>query len=569
MTKPIYHFSCKIINRKKNKSIVAHAAYISGTKLYDKESKRNWNYTGKDEVKFSDVLLPANAPERLKDASTLWNEVDELESRADAQLARSFDVALPNQWSEDQCKRVMLDFVNENFVNEGMAVQVGLHMKEGNYHFHVLAPLRGFNDDGTWQNKGKSVFVLDQSGEKIPILNEDGTQKVRKNGRKVWLRKVVSTNNWGDKNTLKKWRENWAEEVNKYLPEQDWISEKTLIEQGITDRTPTVHEGAAGRTIAAKGQKSWKVERNQRIKRLNEMRQQMIQQSQLLQIREQEFERLKEEIEEEERKEKEEKKQQEQQKQEQKTESGTRDYSQIINQKPIVKDNDEEKKQTVVPFTPEQRERYDKYFIEMARQYVELESINQNGLGTPNLHGFVVTDKYLSYENLKRSAETMLERDFDYNQISDKGLIGIYQENKAQIDGYFSHLPVEKQSRSDAARAVTVLRKGLKMYTKQLDDNHEIVQDIGNRLYKKNRKSCLDKRNWEEELKRKEEYERRHQDYELAHATYEFKRALHQLNYNLSVHMSPEKRQALRDYQEAEWKAEQVRRRMQRGFDFD
>lgn len=562
MTKPIYHFSCKIINRKKNKSIVARAAYISGQKLYDNESKRNWNYTGKNEVKFTTILLPENAPERLKNPETLWNEIDKLEFRANAQLARSFDIALPNEWSQEQCQKVMVDFCKKNFVDDGMLVQAALHLKEGNYHFHVLTPMRGFKPDGSWEGKTTSVFITDENGEKIPALDQNGEQKIR-NGKKVWLRKNVSLHDWDDKETLKRWRTEWANEVNRYLPKEQWISEKSLLEQGITDRLPTVHEGLAGHNIQSRGERSWKVERNQRIIKLNQMRQQMIEQSALLQQRELEFERLKTEIEEEERKEKQKQKQQEQQK----TETGAHDYSRIIDQKIVI---DEGKKQSdTTEFTPEQRERYDKYFAEMAREYVELQSIFEVGMGAPNPHNFVSPDDCLSYENLKKAANTLMDREFDFNEIEDKGLIGIYQKNKIQIDGYFSYLPADKQNRSDAAKAVTALKKGLRMYVKQLDDQHEIVTSIGNELYRKNRKSCLDKKQWEQKLKEREEHEKRHQEYEKAHAAYEFRQALRQLDYNLSVHMSAEKRQALRDYQETQWKIQQEQRRMQRGFDFD
>lgn len=533
MTKPIYHFSCKIINRKKNKSIVAHAAYISGQKLYDNESKRNWNYTGKSEVKFTTILLPENAPERLKNPETLWNEIDKLESRANAQLARSFDVALPNEWNQDQCEKVMVDFCQKNFTDDGMLVQAALHMKEGNYHFHVLAPMRGFKPDGSWEGKTTSVFVTDQNGQKIPVLDKNGEQKIR-NGKKVWLRKNVSLHDWDSKDALKRWRTEWANEVNGYLPKEQWISEKSLLEQGITDRLPQQHEGLAGRNIQKRGERSWKVERNERIKRLNAMRRQMIEQSELLKHREREFEQLKREIE---------------------------------------KEEQEEKKKITTPeFTEEQRARYDEYFIGMARGYVELQSMFANGMGKPSrkeFNDFVKDDEYLSYENLKAAADALLDHDFDFNEVEDKGLIGIYQKNKKIIDGYYKHFPPEKQNRADAVKAVTCIKKGLRMYVKKLDDEHEIVTDIGNKLYSKGRKYVLNKKQWEQELQKREEYERKHEQYERAHTAYEFRQALRQLDYNLSVHMSAEKRQALRDYQETQWKIQQEQRRMQHGFDFD
>ena len=50
----------------------------------------------------TEIFLPEHAPKRLSDRYTLWNEVEQVEKRADAQLAYSFDIALQNEFSLDE-----------------------------------------------------------------------------------------------------------------------------------------------------------------------------------------------------------------------------------------------------------------------------------------------------------------------------------------------------------------------------------------------------------------------------------------------------------------------------------
>ena len=70
-----------------------------------------------------EVLLPENAPEEYKDPYVLWNSVELVEKSKDAQLARTFRIELPNEWSYDLAKEVVKDYCERNFVSKGMCVQ--------------------------------------------------------------------------------------------------------------------------------------------------------------------------------------------------------------------------------------------------------------------------------------------------------------------------------------------------------------------------------------------------------------------------------------------------------------
>ena len=84
----IYHFSAKVISRANGSSAVASAAYRSASELFDERLERHHDFSNKSGIVHSEVMLPEGAPERLKDRTTLWNEVEAGEKRKDAQLAR-------------------------------------------------------------------------------------------------------------------------------------------------------------------------------------------------------------------------------------------------------------------------------------------------------------------------------------------------------------------------------------------------------------------------------------------------------------------------------------------------
>ena len=95
----IYHFSAKVISRANGSSAVASAAYRSASELHDARLGRAHDFSNKAGVIHSEVLLPKDAPVRLADRTTLWNEVEAGEKRKDAQLAREVEFSIPREMS--------------------------------------------------------------------------------------------------------------------------------------------------------------------------------------------------------------------------------------------------------------------------------------------------------------------------------------------------------------------------------------------------------------------------------------------------------------------------------------
>lgn len=230
----IFHMSFSNISAGKGRSAIASAAYRSGEKLFDNKEGRNYFY-GRSIMPETFILKPKNAPEWANDRQKLWNEVEKKDRKANSRYAKEFNVALPVELSADEQKELLIKYVQENFVDEGMVADVAIHRDHAdNPHAHVMLTNRPFNPDGTWGIKSKKQYILDENGNKTYT----GTSKYPKS------RKILMVD-WDKKEKIIEWRHNWAASVNQVLEQKnipDRISEKSFIEQGIDD-TPTQHEG--------------------------------------------------------------------------------------------------------------------------------------------------------------------------------------------------------------------------------------------------------------------------------------------------------------------------------------
>src|SRR5699024_11669828 len=114
-------------------------------------------------------------------------------------------------------------------------------------------------ENGEWGAKARRELLKDENGQQL--YYESGDKKSRK----------ISTTNWNDKSTLKKWRKNWADTTNEYLERAGYterITEKSYADLGI-DKKPTIHEGYVARSKEKNGKVSDRCETNRQIKKEN------------------------------------------------------------------------------------------------------------------------------------------------------------------------------------------------------------------------------------------------------------------------------------------------------------
>jgi len=248
---------------------VAAAAYRAGEKLHSKYYGEDSDYTRKGGVICSEILLPSHAPPEYADRETLWNAVEKAERGKKAQLAYSFDIALQNEFSMQENIALARQFLLENFVSRGMVVDFSVHSPDkedggiSNPHFHVMCPIRPIESDGSWGNKQRREYVLDEHGERV--LDEAG------NGNYVF--NAVSTTDWGKPETLETWRQGWAETCNAKFAEKGLdcrIDHRSYERQGI-EQIPTIHEGPSVRAMEAKGIRTDKGDLNRWIRKTNAM----------------------------------------------------------------------------------------------------------------------------------------------------------------------------------------------------------------------------------------------------------------------------------------------------------
>ena len=214
----IYHLHVKVIGRKAGSSAVASAAYRSASRLRDERIDRVQDFSSKRGVVHSEVMLPENAPEAWSDRERLWNDVEAFEVRKDAQLAREVEFALPRELNQAQGIELARDFVQAEFVSQGMVADLNVHWDraEGGSpkpHAHVMLTMRSVDENGF--------------------------------GPKV--------RDWNQTELVERWRERWAELANERLAELDIdarIDHRSLEAQGIA-LEPQTQIGAPAQRIEA------------------------------------------------------------------------------------------------------------------------------------------------------------------------------------------------------------------------------------------------------------------------------------------------------------------------------
>jgi ATP-dependent exoDNAse (exonuclease V) alpha subunit len=234
----IFHLSKKIISRSEGRSAVACASYRAGEKLHDERLGRSFRFKREDRVEASWITAPANA-KWAEDRSLLWNSLEAVEKRKDAQLASELTVALPHELPRRLQKELLVGFVDEHFTKKGLVVDVNLHTvpigQPYNDHAHLMSPLRAIDPEtGGWKKtKDRSFF-----DKKVEIADL---------------------------------RASWAKHVNSALEKAECserVDHRSNKDRGI-DELPTVHEGYAAQGIEARGGRSWRMALNRQIREKN------------------------------------------------------------------------------------------------------------------------------------------------------------------------------------------------------------------------------------------------------------------------------------------------------------
>jgi hypothetical protein len=251
----IYRFEAKVISRgagrttveaasyrsgkwataitvRTGKCAVAAAAYRTADVLEDERTGQRYDYSRKRGVLGAEIMLPEEAPSWMLDRSALWNAVEIIEKRKDAQLARDFVISLPHELDHDQRVALTREFVRQQFCARGYVADIAWHAPskaEGlNWHAHVMVTMRKVEGTGFAAKKERAAG----DGLKHPAL--------------VW------------KEELMRLREAWANTANRHLEAAGLdirIDHRSLEARGI-DREPEPKQGPLATKIEREGRES-------------------------------------------------------------------------------------------------------------------------------------------------------------------------------------------------------------------------------------------------------------------------------------------------------------------------
>ena len=229
----IYHCSMKPISRATGRSAVGSAAYRCAEKLTNKRDGITHDYTRKQGVEHSEIVLPEGSnADWARDRSELWNAAEAAEKRKDARVAREFEIGLPHELSAEQRLEAARDFAQDLANRYGAAVDFAIHAPHGesdvrNHHAHVMMTTRRVGEDGL--------------GEKTYIEREN-----------KWL---LSNDLPTTDMQLRDIRQSWEVIANEHLARAGLdirIDHRSHLERGL-EITPTEHMGVHATQMERRG----------------------------------------------------------------------------------------------------------------------------------------------------------------------------------------------------------------------------------------------------------------------------------------------------------------------------
>ncbi len=285
----IYHLEAKVISRGAGRSACASSAYLSCSQICNDYDGIQHDYTRKSGLVWQAVFLPEYAPQEWSDRAVLWNAVEANEKTKDSRLAREFVVALPIELGKNQWRSLLTEYIQSNFVAEGMCADVAIHDTDGhNPHAHIMLTVRPLDEQGKWQYKTEKEYLCVRDGEErgftaaeFKAAQADGWEKQYhyKVGRKkvymapsaaeaqslVRVSKHPKSTKYGRQNPIAErwnsdeqivaWRKVWADTTNTHLERAGAdarIDHRSHAERGL-DEQPTIHEGVVARAMEKKG----------------------------------------------------------------------------------------------------------------------------------------------------------------------------------------------------------------------------------------------------------------------------------------------------------------------------
>lgn len=270
------HIATKAISRKAGQSAVACAAYRAGDVLEDSKYGKVHDYSKKDGVMSSDIVMPASLKglDVKIDRKILWNTAEAFEARSDSRVAREWLINLPYELPEDERHALALEFAQKLCDDMNVIADVCLHrpvmklpfdpnakpsskrLREGeqnpdprNFHAHIMVTTRA----PVIEPDGKLAF-----DPKFKIPFEWSNKKRKQNDLPSSMEEI------------KRIRKLWVDTANQRLKQRNLplMDERSYKDQGL-DQQPTIKMGVEATAMERRGIATEKGETNRKIRARN------------------------------------------------------------------------------------------------------------------------------------------------------------------------------------------------------------------------------------------------------------------------------------------------------------
>ncbi len=235
----IFRLQVTSITRGDEHSSVGAAAYRAGEKIRDDRTNEVYNHSRRKDVTHSEIMLPGDLAgqnmEWARNRASLWNSVENAESRKNARVATEIQVTLPFELSPERRLAMARTFSQEVADHYKVAVDLAVHDPRPsgdprNFHAHLLLTTREVSAAGLGPKAGFNLQTSERLRLGLPNISQEFTAI----------------------------RERWATLTNEALAAANVearVDHRSLAEQGI-DREPKPHIPFAAYKIERAGKHS-------------------------------------------------------------------------------------------------------------------------------------------------------------------------------------------------------------------------------------------------------------------------------------------------------------------------
>ena len=270
------HIATKAISRKAGQSAVACAAYRAGDVLEDAKYGKVHDYSKKDGVMSSDIVMPASLRKGYVkiDREILWNTAEAFEARSDSRVAREWLINLPYELPEDERHALALEFAQKLCDDMNVIADVCLHRPVMKLPFDPNAKpsskrLREGEQNPDPRNFHAHIMVTTRA----PVIGPDGKLAFDPKFKIPfeWSNKKRQQNDLpSSREEIKRIRKLWVDTANQRLKQRNLplMDERSYKDQGL-DQQPTIKMGVEATAMERRGITTEKGETNRKIRARN------------------------------------------------------------------------------------------------------------------------------------------------------------------------------------------------------------------------------------------------------------------------------------------------------------